>query len=144
MALVSTAAVVRLEPRAMAEAATRRSETVAGLVKQNARRVLLHDAGYLAYSGAVPVGIDMVGLKTPRAAALHAQYTSPSCGTRRGEALEQLARETSPTHLVIWEPWDNFFHVSESLRRAGWRVSRVGVVSHAEPISIYSLAAPDR
>lgn len=144
IALVSTAGVVKLEPVAIAEAAWRRNEIVAGLARQSARRVLLHDAGFLAYSGAVPVGIDMVGLKTPRAASLHAQYTGPSCGTGRGKALEQLALETEPTHLVIWEPWDRYFDVSASLQRVGWSVSLVETVSRGEPIFIYSLAPPHK
>lgn len=143
-ALVSTAGVVKLEPEAIAEAAWRRSEIVAGLARQSARRVLLHDAGFLAYSGAVPVGIDMVGLKTPRAASLHAQYTGPSCGAARGKALEQLALETGPTHLVIWEPWDRYFDVSARLQRGGWSVSLVETVSRGEPIFIYSLAPPHK
>lgn len=142
LAMISTAGVVKLEPRAIAAASAVRKDIVNRLSTHRATRVLVHDAGYLAYSGAVTSGVDMVGLKTPRAATLHGQYTGPSCGSGRAEALSRLALETRPTHLLIWQPWDDYFRVSEGLRGGGWSVVLLETVSAPEPIAIYALTPP--
>lgn len=139
-ALVSTASVVRFEPDAIARAMDVRTRINLALSDAKATRVILHDAGYLAFSHAMPVGIDMVGLKTPLAADLHARLTGPSCGLARPAAIAELARRTRPSHLVIWGPWDEYFQVSDALRKAGWRVDRAATIESVEPIFIYALA----
>lgn len=139
MAVVSATAVARLEPAAIGRAMAVRLEISAALDQQQARRVLLHDAGYLAFTRSGREGVDMVGLKTPRAAALHAQRTGPSCGAARPAAIATLANETSPTHLVIWEPWDDFFGVTDALRQAGWSLTLTTTATNREPIHLYTL-----
>lgn len=142
--IVSTVAVVRLEPEAIARAMALRTSVNQALAREGAQRVLLHDAGYLAFTRAGSEGIDMVGLKTPRAAALHATHTRASCGRRRGEALAILAAETNPTHLVIWEPWDAYFGVTSALRDAGWTMTAVHTAVNKEPVHVYALARGER
>jgi hypothetical protein len=139
MAVVSTASVVAFEPEAIARAMQVRHEISAALSSQQARRVLLHDAGYLAVSVAGREGVDMVGLKTPRAAVLHAQHTGPTCGRDRPVALAALAGEHQPSHLVIWEPWDEYFGVTRALREAGWSLTLVHTAHNREPVHIYAL-----
>jgi hypothetical protein len=140
MAAVSTISVIRFEPGAIASAMRVRAGIVEALRAEGATRVLLHDAGYLAYSGAGRSGVDMVGLKTPEAAALHATLTGPSCGAERGEALKRLVESTRPTHLVIWSPWDEHFRVTPALAASGWTVGRVATVPAPEPINVYAIA----
>lgn len=141
MALISLVAVIRHEPAAIDRAMGVRIRVNEALRKGGATRVLLHDAGYLAFSSAMPVGIDMVGLKTPRAARLHAEYTGPSCGSRRGTALAALALEMKPTHLVIWGPWDDHFGVTTALRNAGWMVTLMDTIESVEPVFVYELVS---
>jgi hypothetical protein len=142
MAAIATISVVRFEPTAIAQAMAVRRGVNATLAANGAARVMLHDAGYLAYSGAIREGVDMVGLKSPRAMALHEALTRPSCGEHRGEALARLAVETRPTHLVIWQPWDDFFHVTRALAAAGWRANRLATLGAVEQVQVYALTPP--
>jgi hypothetical protein len=139
MAGISTASVVRFEPGAIGSAMGVRAGVVEALRVRGASRVLLHDAGYLAYTRAGFAGVDMVGLKTPEAARLHAALTGPTCGAARSDALRRLARATRPSHLVLWAPWDEYFGVTEALRAGGWSVERVSTVPAPEPIYVYAL-----
>jgi hypothetical protein len=139
MAALSIASIVRFEPAAIADAMAVRRGINDALARDGASRVLLHDAGYLAYSDGIRTGIDMVGLKTPRAMALHQAFTGPTCGVRRDEALSRLAAESRPTHLVVWQPWDDFFHVTAALAGGGWHASRLATVGGAEPVQVYRL-----
>jgi hypothetical protein len=106
------------------------------------KRLMLHDAGYLAWADAAPTLIDMVGLKSPDAAALHAQLTGPSCGAKRAEALAELARRTRPDVLVVWEPWDQLYRVTAALQEAGWSTATPILIGTGAPIAIYSLKPP--
>ena len=142
LALVTTIAVIRHEPAAIADAQSLRVRVVDALKSRGARRVMVHDAGYLAFADAAPIFIDMVGLKTRAAAVLNRELTGPTCGDRRGDALRALAAETMPDHLVIWEPWDEFFRVSDSLRRGGWRTEKIASLGSREPIAIFSVLPP--
>ena len=142
MATISVVGVVRFEPTAIARAMDVRVRVNSALAARRAERVLLHDAGYLAFSNAVPTGIDMVGLKTPQAALLHSRLTGPSCGARRAEAVARLAADTRPTHLVIWGPWDDHFGITSALRSAGWHLALTDTVESVEPVFVYQLVIP--
>jgi hypothetical protein len=142
LALVTTTAVIRLEPSAIEDAESLRRRVVDTLRSHSARSVMVHDAGYLAYANAAPSLVDMVGLKTPAAADLHRRLTWPTCGARRGEAIRALAAATVPDHLVVWEPWDEFFAVSSSLRLGGWRTEKIASLGTREPIAIFALTPP--
>ena len=143
-AVLSTTSVIRFEPQAIARAMDVRAKVNLALAEAGANRVLLHDAGFLAFSHAVPVGIDMLGLKTPLAADLHAQLTGPSCGVDRALALVKLAAQTQPSHLVIWGPWDDHFQVSSALGAAGWQLDPVTTVESVEPVFVYTLRKEPR
>jgi hypothetical protein len=139
-ALLSIAGVVRFEPGAISRAMQVRAGVHRALSGHDVQRLLLHDAGYIAFARAVPAAIDMVGLKSPLAAELHGALTDPSCGEARGEAIGRLAEATRPTHLIIWEPWDEHFGITAALRQAGWTVNRVESISAPEPLHLYSLS----
>jgi hypothetical protein len=141
-ALVTTSPILSHEPGRIAVAVRDRQEVVAVLEHARAERVIIHDAGYLAWADAAPVFIDMVGLKTRGAAALNRELTGPSCGARRPEALDRLARETRATHVLTWEPWDQAFGVTRGLVARGWRVVESGRTSSVEPIILYALEPP--
>lgn len=141
-AVISAAAVWRFEPAAVGTAMDVRTRVGQALRQLEVSRVLLHDAGYLAYSDAMPEGVDMVGLKTPLASTLHARLTGPSCGANRRRALLELAEATRPTHLVIWQPWDDYFGVTDALAGGKWNVTKRVVIDAKEPIVVYSLTPP--
>lgn len=83
--------------------------------------VLVHDVGYI--STVVPNRlIDFVGLKTPRAVALHRAATWPTCGYARAIAVHQLAMETQPSYLVMLGTWDRIFRIVPGLVSLGWRL----------------------
>ena len=139
LAIVTSAQVLLHEPRMIADAARQRGEVVEMLRTAHADRVIVHDAGYAAWSDGARTFIDMVGLKTPLAAALHARLTGPSCGVERGAALDSLARLESARFLLIWQPWDDAFEVTKGLERAGWRFSERGRTHERDPIILYSM-----
>lgn len=102
-------------------------------------RLLVHDAGYVAW--ATPFRLtDMVGLKTPSSIAEHRTLTEPSGGVRRGEALDAIARRAGATHAVVHQGWDALFGIVSGLEARGWRVDPLGPA--AGPYRLYSLAAP--
>ncbi len=84
-------------------------------------RVLVNDVGYLAFAGERRM-VDLVGLKTPRAVALHRQFTWATCGASRADAVHRLALDTRPTHLVVLDSWDAIYRIADGLRAHGWRV----------------------
>jgi len=84
-------------------------------------RVMVHDVGYMAFAGERAM-VDLVGLKTPAAVALHRQLTWTSCGAGRAEAVHRLALARRPTHLVVLDSWDAIYRIVDGLRAHGWRV----------------------
>lgn len=87
-------------------------------------RVLVHDVGYMAFASERSL-VDLVGLKTPPAVALHQQLTWATCGPARAEAVHRLALATRPSHLVVLDSWDAIYRIVEGLRSHGWVVERV-------------------
>ena len=86
--------------------------------------ILIHDAGLLSEHTHARL-VDMVGLKMPAATALHRQFTGPTQGRGRGEALARLACETHPTLYVAFNVWDQLFRLTKGLEAHGWTVSEV-------------------
>ena len=143
-AVVTTTAVVRLEPAAIARASDLRASVVRALRDSGSSRVLVHDIGYMPFDDAAPVFIDMVGLKDRRAARAHHELTGPTCGARRADALRAVALDERPDALVIWQPWDDYFGVSKALLEAGWRLRRLGAYGTTEPVVVYALHSPGK
>ncbi len=49
--------------------------------------------------------------------------TWPTCGARRGEAVEAVARRRRPDSLVVRGGWDGIDRFSDGLRARGWRLT---------------------
>jgi hypothetical protein len=100
--------------------------------------VLVHDAGYLAYSSDFRT-IDFVGLKTPQAIALNKKYTWPTAGEGRARVVAQMALDSGSRYLVINSHWWPVVTLDQELRALGWRVD---VVDKEGAFRIYRLTPP--
>ncbi|QAU45847.1 hypothetical protein XH91_11055 [Bradyrhizobium guangzhouense] len=103
--------------------------------------ILVHDAGYVAYAGHVPL-VDLVGLKTPAATEFHKRLTYPSVGKLRSKAIADIARSFNTEYLLALEEWNERFDLVDGLREEGWRVEEVyaGIASENTPASdVYHL-----
>jgi hypothetical protein len=86
--------------------------------------VIVHDAGFLSEHSRMRL-VDLVGLKTPFAAATHEVLTGPSAGEGRSEAIHRIACAGNPHYLVAIDVWDQRFRLTDGLRGWGWGVSQV-------------------
>ncbi len=108
--------------------------------------VLVHDAGYLSEFTNTHL-VDLVGLKTQRAAALHRSITGPSAGVNRPEAVHKLACEMKPAFYVGWNWWETGFELTSGLQEFGWSTTPMVREEIASPIgplrfTLYRLNAP--
>ncbi|WP_298874109.1 hypothetical protein [uncultured Bradyrhizobium sp.] len=109
--------------------------------------ILVHDAGYVAYAGHVPL-VDLVGLKTPAAIEFHKQLTYPSVGALRPKAISAIARSFDAQYLLALQEWNETFGLVDGLREEGWAVEEVyaGKASAGTPASdvyrLYKLGRP--
>lgn len=101
-------------------------------------RLMVHDAGYLSYATDYHL-IDLVGLKTPEAVALHREYTWPSAGADRAKAVAALAVDTRAEYLVIVRNWVIMNELPDELRRLGWKVDPMRADG---AYRVYRLTAP--
>ncbi|MBT9292255.1 hypothetical protein [Prosthecodimorpha staleyi] len=101
-------------------------------------RLLIHDAGYIAWATSLPL-IDMVGLKTPSSIAEHRALTLPSNGVRRGEAIARIAARGAVSHAIVLDDWNERFGIVDGLIEAGWTVAPTGP---AGAYRLYRLTPP--
>lgn len=90
--------------------------------------IMMHDVGYLGYVLRNPM-VDLVGLKTGRAAEIHRQITWPSCGIRRPAAIARLVAGERPDYLVVLNSWDSGYLLSQGAAQVAslqsvWRSER--------------------
>ena len=83
-------------------------------------RVMVHDAGYFAYASDFEL-VDLVGLKTPKNAAIHREMTLASCGQQRPAAVSRIAAEGGASHFVLLAGWDRAFGIVRGLQGQGWQ-----------------------
>jgi hypothetical protein len=100
--------------------------------------VLVHDAGYLAYSTDFRT-IDFVGLKTPSAIAVNRQYTWVSGGKDRAVSVGKIASESGTRYLILNSHWEPVVTLDEELRSLGWKVE---LLDTAGAFRIYRLTPP--
>lgn len=98
------------------------SQWVASHVPERAT-ILVHDAGHVSLVGRQHL-VDVVGLKTPSSARVHADYTWAQCSPRTS-ALGVIAQRSGAGYFVVFGEWDQVFHLTDNLRDAGWDVLRV-------------------
>ncbi|MBA4013904.1 MAG: hypothetical protein C0481_18745 [Phenylobacterium sp.] len=102
-------------------------------------RILVHDAGVPAYATNRRL-IDLVGLKTPPSMQAHLRLTEPSRGDQRGEAIDAIARNARPSHVIILHDTPLFWgKIASNLRDHGWTLSPIGPATPT-----YRLYALDR
>jgi hypothetical protein len=80
-------------------------------------KIMVHDAGYLGYRLNNPM-VDLVGLKTAEVIPLHQEFTWPSCGEQRPEAIARLINRERPEYLAVLEKWEEVFVIAASARSA--------------------------
>ena len=103
-------------------------------------RVLVHDAGYFAYATDLRL-IDLVGLRTPASATVHARLTGPSCGRARSDAIHEITVREHVTHLVVSPNWNRVFAITRALEDHGWKLDRIAATSFSD-YEVYALTAP--
>jgi hypothetical protein len=103
-------------------------------------KVLVHDAGYVAYATDLSL-IDLVGLKSPASAEVHARVTWPSCGGRRVEAIHRIALAGHADYLIVLKGWERIFRIAHGLARRGWHVQPVRLVAEVG-YDVYELTPP--
>jgi hypothetical protein len=86
--------------------------------------VMVHDAGYIAYAGHVPL-VDLVGLKTPAVVEFHKRLTYPSAGELRSKAIAGIARSFDTKYLLAIEDWNEKFGLVDGFRKEGWNVEEI-------------------
>jgi hypothetical protein len=87
-------------------------------------RIALHDAGYLAYANDRPL-TDIVGLKTPSAAKIHAALASPGNGRNRIRAISQILSDSRSNYLVVLSTWDDVGEITTGLTDLGWKIEKL-------------------
>lgn len=82
-------------------------------------KVLIHDAGEIAWAAPQLRLVDVVGLKTPVSADFHRRYTRNACGW--SAALDAIARESGAEYAVVLQApfWEC---VGTNLEQAGWKL----------------------
>jgi hypothetical protein len=102
-------------------------------------RVLVHDAGYLSETTTVEL-YDLVGLKSPSSTNAHAEFTGPTAGRLRAEALHRIACRSDPHFYVALNGWERAFDLTYDLSIKGWamvpvlRTSRIWQGDDPDPI----------
>jgi hypothetical protein len=100
--------------------------------------ILVHDAGYLAYSTDFRT-IDFVGLKTPSAIAVNRQYTWTSAGKDRALTVSKIASESGSRYLILNSHWWPVVSLPGELRSLGWKLE---LLDTAGAFRIYRITAP--
>jgi len=102
-------------------------------------RVLVHDAGMIAWAAPHLKLTDAVGLKTPPSADFHRRYTRRSC--EWDHALDAIARRNHVAYAVVLE--EPFWRcVGTNLARAGWLMTEIGPGSDTR-YRFYRVAPPE-
>jgi len=97
--------------------------------------VAVGDAGYLAFSTSYSL-VDIIGLKTPAAGAVHRLITAPSGGRGLGLALESILVSHQARAFVVWEGWDKGVGFVARLHARGWKTEELRHI-HPHPLGRY-------
>jgi hypothetical protein len=103
-------------------------------------KILIHDAGYLAWTLPDRQLVDLVGLKTPASVEWNRRFIAGQ--GRRDLALDAIARTSGVQYMVAFTPgvplWGN---MSTLLQQDGWRVDLLNTPL-PEGYGLYRLTAP--
>ncbi|WP_395405593.1 hypothetical protein ACHMW6_03500 [Pseudoduganella sp. UC29_106] len=104
-------------------------------------RLLIHDAGYLAYAGHRNM-TDLVGLKTPSSVSYHRLYTRASGGDRR-KALSLIAGCAGATHAVLLQnPQRSWSPIAPELESQGWQLTLLRPAPSGSGYLVYAMRPP--
>jgi hypothetical protein len=98
-------------------------------------RILVQDAGYIAYATRFRI-LDFVGLKTPEAITLNREYTWPTAGQGRAQAVSALASKEQGDYLITLTQQSDIKQLPQELGALGWRVS---LLKGFPPYAIYRI-----
>jgi hypothetical protein len=87
-------------------------------------RVLVHDAGYLAWARPDLRLVDIVGLKSPASIPFHQRLTATRQPGAREQALRGVAQASGASHLVELGADRFWSQTSRALREGGWQVTQ--------------------
>ena len=83
--------------------------------------IAIQDAGFIAY--ATPLLLtDFVGLKSPDNISFHQQYTKPSHGLLRNQAISLILQTKKAHYLIMTNEWVDEFKTPKALQALGWQV----------------------
>jgi hypothetical protein len=101
-------------------------------------RVLIHDAGEIAFASRELKLIDVVGLKRPASVEAHRRFTAPSAGADRWKAIDLIARRSGAQYAEIADIpfWRD---IAADLRKGGWRLGLLRKTSISGGYNIYRL-----
>ena len=85
-------------------------------------KVLIHDAGWVAWEQPKARLVDVVGLKTPAVIPINRQLGGGQCND--GKALDEIARRFHATHAVVLNRWQ-WPCMAEDLRALGWTLKPI-------------------
>jgi hypothetical protein len=142
-ALVALPGVV--QARGLAEALSRMTADEATAVAWADRNlphdqtVLVHDAGMSAYASTLKL-CDVVGLKTPRAMAVHQALTGHD-EAQRGAAIVRIAADCHPGFAIVHHVpfWSDMIG---DLEHAGWRLQLLRPAGAAGGYNVWRLTPP--
>jgi hypothetical protein len=98
-------------------------------------RILVQDAGYIAYATHFRI-LDFVGLKTPEAITFNREYTRPTAGRGRAQAVSALAAKEQGDYLISLKQRSDSTNLPQELRALGWQVS---LLKSFPPYAIYRI-----
>lgn len=102
-------------------------------------RVLVHDAGYLAWLRPDLALVDVVGLKSPANGALHRRWAGRACA--RALAIGAIAAASRPDYLVVLDDRPVWQDISPALRGHGWTLHRINPL-RPDGYALYRIAPP--
>lgn len=103
--------------------------------------VLVHDAGAVSVF-AHRRAADLVGLKTPASMVAHAQWTWPSCGANRADAIRAIVSQSGARYLITIAYWDETYGIVTGLRARGVAVDAVRKPPTPTGYTIWRLRLP--
>ena len=99
--------------------------------------ILIHDAGYLAYSTSFQT-VDIVGLKTPWTIPINRRYIWRD-HPARGQALARIALQSGSRYLILNTHWPPVISLPHDLRVLGWKTT---LLDHPGAYDIFRISPP--
>lgn len=100
-------------------------------------KILLHDAGYVAWANSAYPMVDVVGLKSPKSIYYHRAYTSEQ--GQRGRALDHIARESGERYFIALKGVTGYWmNLPATLEQSGWKLQPMNAAEPGDYV-LYSI-----